>query len=320
MVSHKKLLFLIILLVAVFTAIHFIPEKQTADISEIKNKKIIVTATIFPVYDVAKYIIGERGSVKMMLPPGIEPHSYEPTPKDIINLKKSKIFLYSSQYMESWVEKIIPQISKNCVVVNGSEGVIFINSAMHEEDEHEMSIHKGVDPHIWMDPENMKIIAENFAEALIKEEPANADYYLIRLDNYKKQMNELDKEIRETVEKFKNKTIIYGGHYAFGYFSKKYGLNYVSPYKNFSPNSDPAPKDIKEMIDTIKSTKAKYIFYEEMLSPKIAEIASKECQVSLLMLNGAHNVSKDDLSAGITYIEIMRKNLENLKKGLDSIE
>lgn len=320
MVSSKKIILLMFLLIAVFTAIHLIPDKQTADISETKNKKIVVTATIFPVYDVAKYITGDRGSVKMMLPPGVEPHSYDPSPKDIISLKRSKIFIYSSPYMESWVEKIIPQIGKNCIPVNGSEGVIFINGDMHERHGDEGMSHNGVDPHIWLDPANMKIIAENFAEALIKADPVNEDYYSIRLDDYKKQMDKLDNEIADSVKKLKNRTIIYGGHYAFGYLSKKYGLNYTSPYKNFSPNSEPTPKDIKEMIDTVKSSKVKYIFYEEMLSPKIAEIAAKECQVSLLMLNGTHNVSKDDLSAGITYVEIMRKNLENLKKGLDSIE
>lgn len=317
MVSSKKLLFLIILLIAVFTVMHLIPDKQISDISETQNKKIIITATIFPVYDAAKYITGEKGSVKMMLPPGIEPHSYDPSPKDIISLKRSKIFIYSSPYMETWVDKIIPQIGKNCMSVNGSEGVAFIKGDMQG---HEGMSHEGVDPHIWLDPVNMKIIAENFTEAVIKVDPVNADYYSIRLNEYKKHLDELDKEIGDSIKKFKNRTIIYGGHYAFGYFSKKYGLNYISPYRNFSPNSEPTPKDIKEMIDTVKSSKAKYIFYEEMLSPKIAEIAAKECQVSLLMLNGTHNVSKDDLSAGITYFEIMRKNLENLRKGLDSIE
>ncbi len=317
MASHKKLLFLMALLIMVFIVIQFIPTKQTIDISEGNGKKIVITTTIFPVYDIAKQIAGDKASVKMILPPGVEVHSYDPSPKEVISFKKSKIFFYTSPYMETWVSKITPEISKNTVIINGSEGVEFINGDTHG---HEGAGHIGLDPHIWLDPANMKIMADNFTEELIKIDQANSDYYSIRLEEYKKKLDELDREIQLSMNKFKVKTIIYGGRYAFGYFSKKYGLNHISPYKNFSPNSEPTPNDIKEMIEITKSSKAKYIFYEEMLSPKIAEIIANECKVSLLMLNGAHNVSKDDLKSGITYIDIMKKNLENLKKGLDLVE
>jgi len=305
------------LFITVFIVIQFIPTKQTVNISETTEKKIVITTTIFPVYDIARHIAGDKAVVKMLIPPGLEVHSYDPSPNEIIGLKKSKIFFYTSNYMETWVSKIIPELSNSTVVIKGSDGIKLINSDTHG---HEGAGHVGVDPHIWLDPVNMKIMADNFAEELMKIDQTNSDYYSIRLEEYKRALDELDREIEFSATKFKIKTIIYGGHYAFGYFSKKYGLNHISPYKNFSPNSEPTPNDIKEMIEITKSIKANYIFYEEMLSPKTAETIANECNVSLLMLNGAHNVSKDELKAGITYIDIMKKNLENLRKGLDSVE
>ena len=115
----------------------------------------------------------------------------------------------------------------------------------------------------------------------------------------------------------KHKKIIYGGHFAFGYFAKRYGLGYESPYEGFSPNAEPSPKAIVELIKKMKSSQIKYIYYEELIDPKVARTISQAAGAKLELLHGAHNISKSELENGVTFIYIMNKNLEKLKEGLE---
>lgn len=289
---------------------------------KIDKNKIEVYATLFPVYDISRAIFKEKANIHLVIPPGVEAHTYEPSPKDIINFSNGDIFIYTSKIMEPWAEKIVTQLPKENIISNSSQGVNFLDGKDEDEgDEHkEEHHHLGKDPHIWLDPENMKIMAENVYKTAVLKDKKNEKYYKLNYENYCKELDKIDQETKETINKCKIKTIIYGGHYAFGYFSKRYGLNHESPYENFSPNSEPTPKNIKEMVELTKKLKVKYIFFEEMLSPKVAEIIAKESNTKMLLLNGAHNISKKDLDNGITYFKIMQENLENLKKGLDFSE
>ena len=126
----------------------------------------------------------------------------------------------------------------------------------------------------------------------------------------------MDKKFVETFSKVKHKTIIHGGHFAFGYFAKRYGLEYISPYDGFSPNAEPTPKKISELMNNMKSLGLNVIYYEELIDPKVAKIISEETGGKMLLLHGAHNISKEELESGISYIEIMESNLDRLKEGL----
>jgi zinc transport system substrate-binding protein len=126
--------------------------------------------------------------------------------------------------------------------------------------------------------------------------------------------------IRATLEKCKSRTIIYGGHFAFGYFARRYGLEYLSPYAGFSPNAEPTPRKIAELIETLKKTGSSCIYYEELLEPRVARIIAENTGAKLLLLHGAHNISRDELDQGVTYLEIMQGNLERLKLGLGYYE
>jgi len=275
-----------------------------------------IVATIFPNYDFAKQIVKDKAEVILLIPPGIEAHSYDPSPRDIVNAATADIFIYTSSAMEPWAEKII-HVSENnqLMLVESGQGIALKERTEGEqEDEHGHGTHS--DPHIWVNPLYAIKMAENIKDAVIKADPANRAYYEENFNSFAQQLQELDKEIEAAMAKVKSKTIIYGGHFVFGYFAERYQLDFVSPYKGFSPEAEPTAMKLAELINTMKELGVKVIYYEELLDPKIARIISEQTGAKMLLLNGGHNVTKEDLEKGVTYIDIMKKNLENLKQGL----
>ncbi|NLV77177.1 MAG: zinc ABC transporter solute-binding protein [Tissierellia bacterium] len=279
---------------------------------DLYNDKIKIITTLFPQYDFANEIVKDKGEVKLLLPPGVEAHSYEPTPKDIVDIKKADVFIYTGKYMEPWAEKMIKEIDDSTIVIDISKGIELVD----EEDWEHNHEHHGKDPHIWLDPVYAQKIVDNILEGIIKADSKNENFYRQNAENYKEKLAELDKKFVETFSKVKHKTIIHGGHFAFGYFAKRYGLEYISPYDGFSPNAEPTPKKISELMNNMKSLGLNVIYYEELIDPKVAKIISEETGGKMLLLHGAHNISKEELESGISYIEIMESNLDRLKEGL----
>lgn len=279
---------------------------------DLYNDNIKIITTLFPQYDFANEIVKDKGEVKLLLPPGVEAHSYEPTPKDIVDIKKADVFIYTGKYMEPWAEKMIKEIDDSTIVIDISKGIELVD----EEDWEHNHEHHGKDPHIWLDPVYAQKIVDNILEGIIKADSKNENFYRQNAENYKEKLAELDKKFVETFSKVKHKTIIHGGHFAFGYFAKRYGLEYISPYDGFSPNAEPTPKKISELMNNMKSLGINVIYYEELIDPKVAKIISEETGGKMLLLHGAHNISKEELESGISYIEIMESNLDRLKEGL----
>ncbi len=301
------------LIFAVFlTAVVFVYAK------DIQKKPQIIT-TLFPTYDFAKQIGRDKIDITLLLPPGVEPHTFEPKPQDIVKINKSDIFIYTGKDMEPWAEDLLKAIpNKNLKVVDASSGIEFISGKEeHDEENNHDHHHTEKDPHIWLDFANAMIMVDTIAKALIEKDPANKDFYLKNATEYKANLADLDNRVKETLAGAKHKTIIYGGHFTFGYFAKRYGLQYDSPYEGFSPNAQPSPKAIGELIKKLKKSQIKYIYYEELLDPKVARTISQATGAKLELLHGAHNVSKTELKEGITFIDIMDDNLKKLKEGLE---
>lgn len=299
--------------------------KTTANENQIK-----VLSTIYPEYDFAKQIGKENVSSTLLIPPGSEAHHYEPTPQDLIALKEADVFVYTSEAMEPWVEKMLSQVGPNTIVVEASKGVTMLSSdtlglsgalVEHEDDHDEDSAsadeHEGLDPHIWLDPANAKIMAKNIADAMIEAKPELAKDLQSNYDSYASELDQLDRDYTETLGKFDHKSIMFAGHFAFGYMAHKWQIEIYSPYEGFSPDAEPSPQKVAEMIDLMKSKAIKTVYYEELIDPKIARVIANESGADLVMLHAAHNVSKDELSKGITYIEIMKANLDKLKVGFE---
>lgn len=279
------------------------------------DNKIHVVATLFPTYDFAKQILGDKGEVILLLPPGSESHSYEPTPDDIININKSNLFIYTGKYMESWADKIIQGITnKDVSVLDVSKGINLTKEEEHEEHEEH---HHEYDPHIWTSPVLAEKMVDNILESICKIDPNNASYYEENANKYKKQLTELNNEFKDIVQNGKRKEIVFGGRFAFNYFEKEYGLNHISAYDSCSTEGEPSAGTISKIITKIKNNKIPVIYYEELTDPKVAKSISDETGSKMLLMHSCHNISKNDFKKGVTYLDIMKKNAVNLKEGLN---
>lgn len=306
------------------------------------NNKITIITTLFPQYDFARQIAGDKCEVKLLLPPGTDIHSYEPAPKDIIDISSAEIFIYTGDDLEAWVTTILAAIdNKDLKVVDLSENIELLNTGEHEHDhghEDEANEEKGhedeagneeifghnhshsVDPHFWTSPENAVIMMEEVCEAIVEADPENKEYYQNNCKEYVEKIKDVDNEIRSIVENADIDTLYFGGRFAMLYFTEYYGLSYVSPFDSCSHETEADPKSIVEIIECMKQHKIKTVFKEELADPKIAEMIADEIGGKTLQLHSCHNVSKEDFENGITYVDLMRQNAENLKSGLKSEE
>ncbi len=425
-----------------------------------RDRSLQVVTTLFPTYDFAQQIGKDKVDVNLLLPPGVEPHSFDPKPKDIVRISQADIFVYIGKYMEPWAEDIIKGVSHDeLVVVDSSIGIDLIDEAdqqtksgdrgqafewagvfklsadeytwtfskvdgdyadpqmkmvilagnanslaaieegkktaqrlmelsdsieqVHgdvltvndrhayqlifdperkvtefrivikkegaytfftehmpfefEADDHFFkNIHKqdiepgaqkpdtghhhhhgGKDPHIWLDLGHVQKMVETMAQAFAQKDPRHKDFYLANASEFNRKAADLDTRFRQMLSTAKHKSIIYGGHFAFGYFARRYGLTHESPYAGCSPNAEPSPKAIAELIAKLRASGQKYIYHEELIDPKVSRIIAEETGATLELLHGAHNVSKEELRTKVTFLDIMENNLQKLKAGLE---
>lgn len=307
-----------IFIFCIFLSVSLIACKKTDNNSEpAKSDKIKIVTSLFPLYDFSKNIAKDRADVTLLLPPGLEPHSFEPKPSDMMWLINSDIFVYTNKHMEPWAEDIIKGTeNKKLLVIDSSKNIIFAESSETNEKKHgSKEKHSEADPHIWLDFDNAKIMVDNILEGIIKNDPANKDFYKNNADEYKSKLDLLDKKYKEGLAGCKKNIFINSGHSAFGYIAKKYGLKYISVY-GLSPDSEPTSKNLIKISKTLKENGLSHIFYEELVMPRMAQTIAKETDAKLLFLHGAHNISKEDFDKGISFISLMEENLENLRKGL----
>lgn len=292
------------------------------------SDKLQVVTTLFPQYDFTRVIGGDKVDVTLLLPAGMEAHSYEPTPTDIIQINKSDLFVYTGESMEQWAHSIIESIDNSEVhVLDVSKNIALLapNSTVEEdhdhEDEHdheaELEEDHGhnhtYDPHIWTSPKNAMIMVNNILEALCEVDPENANYYTENANAYLAELEALDSELEDVVANANRDTIYHGGRFAMQYLTNQYGIHYVSaPFE-----AEPSAALVAQMIKEIKEQNIPVIFYEELVDPKISQMISDETGAQMLLLHSCHNVSKEDFNSGVTYLELMKQNVENLKVGLN---
>lgn len=434
----------------------FVSEEKMAEPTE--TEKLSVVTTLFPLYDFAKEIGGDRAEVTLLLPPGVEAHSFEPRPSDMVKINESDVFIYTGKFMEPWAEDIIRGMTGGGArVVDASAGAEMMQESSEEAEHHheeegasfewagaftlkkgvyrwtfdkvegayadpmmKMAVlsskgadsesiesvealgekmltgsvvtkkggealmpgkayelifdemkdqtafevridtdgtyvfftehmptefegsehffkdasgsdveavatepaeeghhhhHGGVDPHIWLGFNNAQKMVSNIAEGMVQKDPSYAEEYRKRAIVYNQKLDALDKKYKTGLAECESRDIVYGGHYAFGYLANRYGLSYVSA-QGFSPDAEPTAKDLAMLVNQIKGSTLKTVFYEELASPKIAETIANETGAKLILLNGAHNISKEDYNKNVSFLSIMEENLENLREGL----
>ena len=312
----------LLLALAAVIAISIVIVALLADKSEKRQDgRVSVIATIFPVYDFVRAVGGDRVTVSMLMPPGTEAHSYEPKPSDIGKLNKAGLFVFMGDDMEPWASDLTAGLGpEGPKVLEAGQGVpvLLLESEEHSHGEGSVEGHgdgNGHDPHIWLDFTNASYIVGRIAEVLSDIDPEGTGYYSANAADYVAKLADLDAAFREAVEGSSTRVIVHGGHYAFGYLANRYGLEYVAA-QGLSPDSEPGPKQLMQLMEVIKQTGAKYIFYEELVEPKMAKAISEETGIGMLLLHAGHNVSKQQFESGATFLDLMRGNLENLRIGL----
>lgn len=294
--------------------------KKEASAPDSTNKISVVT-TLFPLYDFSRKIGGDKVQVALLLPPGMEAHGFQPKPDDAIRVSRADVFIYTNKLMEPWAVKFADNLaSAKLLLVDSSSGVTFLKGgagAAHDsEHEHDgKSRGGGMDPHIWLDFANAKIMVHNIAAAFIAKDPANSSYYSANEAVLIADLKSLDDAFKSGLSNCRKSTFLHGGHYTFGYLAHRYGLHYESA-SAVNVDAEPTATNVINLLKKVKSLGLNHVYSEEMLSPKVSEMIAREAGVSILMLHGAHNISKDDFNAGMTFDLLMRKNLDNLKTGL----
>ncbi len=279
------------------------------------QEKINILTSIFPLYEFAQAVCGEREEVDILLPPGAEVHTWKPKPSDIIKIAQADLFIVVGSVLEPWLEDILKSVKNPNLHILEASLAFKWEEEEHFQGDHSPHDHEARDPHIWLDFDYDIQIIEQISSILTQIDPSNADLYRSNAKNINLKLRNLDNLYKEELSGCTLRTFILGGHSAFGYIAQKYNLNQVAVY-GLSPNSLPSPRKLVETIRIAKEHGVRAIYFEAMLSNEIARMIADEVGCQTLALNPGANLSREELHSGVSFFDIMEKNLENLKIGL----
>lgn len=281
--------------------------------------RLRVLTSFYPMYDFACKIGGDCIDVTNMVPSGTEPHDWEPSTNDLKNLEKADVFIYNGADMEPWADDLLVSRSDTLRVVEASENVELRTTDGEHEHAHENEDadhhHGDFDPHVWLDPENAKIEMEAIRDALCAADPENSTVFQSNYEKYAAELDALDAEFREKLAPLPNRTIVVA-HEAFGYLCDAYGLTQVG-IEGLSPDSEPDPGRMAEVIDFVREHSISTIFFEELVSPKVAEAIASETGAQAKMLSPLEGLSDEQAAAGADYFSVMHDNLAALMEALN---
>ena len=276
-----------------------------------------IMVSLFPQYDIIRQIAQDKVDVELFLPAGSEPHSYEPSASTLMKIVEADLFVYSSDELEPWVKRMVEgNASKSLIVLDASNGITLLEADHGHEGEDEDEEELAFDPHYWLDPQNMIIMSESIRDALIEIDPENEAFYIENANSYIASLKELDSNWQDLFDRAQLNQIIYGGHFAFGYLSHRFGLEILSPYSGYAPDAEPSAQALAGLMDVLAEKEINVIFYEELIDPRVARIIAEQAKVKIEVLHGAHNLNAEEMQAGWTYVSIMEDNIEKLKEAL----
>lgn len=295
-----------------------------------------VVAGSFAPYDFARQILGERGSVTMLLPPGAEVHSYEPTPKDVIGIQSSDLFLYVGGESDGWVDGVLRDMDTpvrvltlmDCVELVEEQTVEGMEAeAEHdhgaEEHDHEAEGHDHeaeeieYDEHVWTSPRNAALICEKICDALCHIDPEGADYYRANLADYEGKLSALDAAFRDVVESGKRTTFVFADRFPLRYFADAYGLTYYAAWPGCADDAEPSAATVAFLIDKVKEEEIPVVFHIELSNEDMADTVCEETGAVKLQFNACHNVTRAQFRSGVTYLDLMWQNVDALREALN---
>ncbi|SMP32972.1 zinc transport system substrate-binding protein [Laceyella tengchongensis] len=269
--------------------------------------KLQVYTSLFPFEDFAKKIGGDHVQVTNLIPPGVEPHDFELTARDMTALSNADLFIYNGVGMEAWAEKAARNLdTKRTLVVETTKNLPLLKREEHD--------HGDFDPHAWLDPTLAKKQAEAIRDALIKKDAKHAADYRKNFEQVAAELDKLDHEFQFVVKQAPKKEFAVS-HAAFGYLAHRYGLKQMA-ISGLSPSDEPSPQELKRIIEEVREHDIRVILFETLVSSKIAEVVKREVKAEALVLNPLEGLTEEEKAQGMDYFQVMRKNKEHLAKAL----
>ena len=287
----------------------------------LESDKLKVIATIFPQYDFVRAVAGDKVDLKMLLSPGVESHGFEPTLQDISDIEKSDLFIYVGGESDEWVNNVLSTVNSsslktislvdtvNTLKEEEVEGMEEDENG-HEEDEHE------VDEHVWTSPANAIKIVNKICDTLCELDAENSEYYRSNASEYVKNLEKIDDDFLEVVKNARVKTLVFAERFPFRYLTEQYGLKYYAAFKGCSSNFEPSLATINFLAQKVKDENLSMVLYTEFSNGSVADAICNMTGSTKAELHSCHNVSKEDFNNGVTYLELMERNVEVLREAL----
>ncbi|HVQ77642.1 MAG TPA: metal ABC transporter substrate-binding protein [Candidatus Binatia bacterium] len=289
----------------------------------------LVVASFYPLYDFARNVAGERAEVISLVPPGVEPHDWEPSPADIVRLQKARAFIINGAGFEPWVDALAADITAGGVLmVNASEGITLLKAtgAAHEHDhQHRRGEGRGhraagkqperMDSHVWLDPILAKIQVERIRAGLTEADPTGADDYAAGASAYLAKLDALHDRFDGGLRACARRDVVVS-HAAFAYLARRYRLTMI-PVMGLAPEAEPSPAELVALVRLARQKHVRYIFFESLVSAKLAETLAREVGAKTLVLDPVEGANRRQAAGGKDYLTVMDDNLKNLRIALD---
>ena len=316
-----------------------------------------VVTTIFPQYDFVRYIAGGRVQLDMLLSPGAESHGFEPTPRDMITINNADLLIYVGGHNDEWVAPILTSLERDdmrTAVLLDMVDVVETEHYHHHEHDHEHHDHDDhhhdhdhhhhdhdhhhddhshdhghhhhdhshhhhhhYDEHVWTCPRNAIIIVQELTEILSEMDSENASFFRENSARLIESLREIDSEIVNLVATAERNTVVFGDRFPLRYFVDTYGLIHYAAFTGCSAETQASPATIAYLINKVQDENIPVVFYIEFSNRLIANVIAEATGATLLEFHSAHNVSQADFNAGVTYVDLMRRNIEALREALN---
>ncbi|MCL2225318.1 MAG: metal ABC transporter substrate-binding protein [Defluviitaleaceae bacterium] len=281
-----------------------------------------VIATIFPQYDFVRRIGGGRVDLSLLISPGAESHGFEPTPRDMIEIGQADLLIHVGGHKDDWVAPILAAVGQEdmptIALLDMVEAIVVEHTEDCDDDECDFPHHvEHYDEHVWTCPRNVIIIAEELANILAEKDPANAEFFRTNAAEFITELQELDRAFIEVVENGVRSTIVFGDRFPFLYFVNTYGLTHFSAFDGCCVDTQVSPATIASMITLVRDEEIPVVFHIELSNRAIANTIAEDTGAQLLEFHSAHNVTHADFNNGVTYLDLMWRNLENLRIALN---
>ena len=283
---------------------------------ELNDGKLQIVTTIFPAYDFARQVFGNKADITLLLKPGTESHSYDPSARDIVKIDSCDLFIYNGGESDAWVENVL----KTTDDVNTLRMMSFVEALEEEElisaEDHDEHDDAEYDEHIWTSPKNAALIVDGIRKEAMRLDAENSDLYEQNAFNYLNEILDLDRRFAELLTG-ESRYFVFGDRFPLLYFFKEYGLNYYAAFPGCSSETEPSAQTVAFLTEELKEDYTlNAVFCIELSNRKLAETLASENEVPTFEFHTCHNITADDFEAKENYVSLMERNYQMLKKVL----